>query len=190
MLNVRLSYHDSDLMWWENELQSVIEGKKHHAQDTQYGANLDNIEEAMAEMIKESTLPLKQLQDLSMYRPGEDCELTHKLSVVYTNENNDSDATAVVVMDAYKTYITVRVWAKSQALAKEYCDKIIMQVPLRDPPEPREDIIPMAFWQHDDQQGATCSIKDIQCPSITEIGANYPRGAQLNQGIGSTCQTR
>lgn len=171
MLNVTLSHHDTEIMWWEHQLQAAVEGKTHFAFDNQYGADLDNIEQGLETIIKESKLPLKQVPDLSVYRPGEDCELTHKLSQVYTNLEKDT----VVVFDTYKTYVTLRVWSAKQSTAKEYCDRLIMSVPMRDPPDPREDVIPMAFWQHDENQGASCSIRDIQCPSIDEIGGNYPK---------------
>lgn len=170
MYDIRFSSNDFEVVWWDSQLKGLVRDKHHFSYDTQYGADFENIEKSIETVVKKSDLPIKSLPGLSLYRPGDDCELTHKLHSVFESEDGDT----VIDFEAYKTYVHVRVWSTTQEKSKTFIDKIMMAIPLRDPPNPKEDMIPMAFWQFDEQSGAACSIKDIQCPSIDEIAENYP----------------
>lgn len=166
--NVGYDANSHEECWWESQVAGLIQGKGHHANASVSGVQMEGFEDDLKKYIGAAKLPLEVVPGISHFRPidGE----PYKVYTVYQSADKDT----VVVVDMYSNYCGIRVWSTNQEIARETCKKIVAEIPVLDAPEPREDLIPMAFWQHDDRDGASCFIKDIQCPSIKEISGNYP----------------
>lgn len=163
-------------IWWENQVAELNQGLQHHANSYAYNTDVDGfdesaqkVEDEVVKIVNDAISDLELVQNRSLYRPS-DGDPSKMMFAFKCMERG-----LVAVIDVCSNYFGIRVWSNDKTQAREACDKIMAVVPIRDAPDPKEDMIPMAFWQHDADHGSTCFIKDIQCPSIKEISKNYPK---------------
>lgn len=152
--------------WWSSKISDAISAKPHTATDT--APDADPGEDYRKTII--TAIEKSGLKDSLEIGPSFD----HSSD----SDNNGAgvilrgDDGLIVVVEAYHDVVLARAWADTIEAAREVTSKLIKEIPKKSVPVDREDLIPVAFW-HAERNEASCYIKNVQCPSFSEISGNY-----------------
>jgi len=152
--------------WWSTKICDAIGAKPHTATNTAPDANPGkDFRETIISAVKKAGLDkILQLGPSFDHRSDSD---NNGEGTIFQGEDG-----LIVVVEAYKDIVIARAWGDTIEIARDITAKIIKEIPKRDVPVPREDLIPVAFW-HAERDEASCYIKNVQCPTFNDISKNY-----------------
>jgi intein/homing endonuclease len=152
--------------WWSGKISDAIGAKPHTATNTAPHPNLGkDYRQVIIDSVKKAGLDGKLLMGPSF---------DHRSDSEHSGEGvifQDNDGT-VVIVEVYSDIVIARAWAESIEIAREITTKIVKEIPKKDIPVEKEDLVPVAFW-HAERNEASCYIKNVQCPTFAEISENY-----------------
>lgn len=152
--------------WWSEKIGDAIGAKPHTATNTAPEADPGkDYRQTIIEAVKKAGLDTK-LQAGPSFDHRSDSENSGEGIILRGDDG------LVVVVEAYHDVVLARAWADTIETAREITAKIVKEIPKRDVPVQREDLVPVAFWHAERAEGA-CYIKNVSCPTFAEIGKNY-----------------
>lgn len=165
ILNTEQRFVDA---WWSERIARAIGELPHTAANAFPEADTGKDFQAAIDKAVEAAGLKDELVADSAFNHKTETEV-NGAGAVYTCKSSDM----IVVIEAYSDVVLVRAWSNDLSECKEICDKVIKQIPRKDKPVQREDLIPVAFWHAGAGGEGSCYIKDVQCPSFDEIKGNY-----------------
>lgn len=157
--------------WWSAKISDAIGAKPHTATDTAPDADPgDDYRKTIVTAIEKAGLK-GSLEIGPSFDHSSDSD-NNGAGVILRGDDG-----LIVIVEAYHDVVLARAWADTIESAREITAKIVKEIPKKSVPVEREDLIPVAFW-HAERNEAACYIKNVQCPSFSEISGNYPEAVR------------